>query len=72
MACRMKKKPTTKDIVEFMILKSYTEVVRFQRLIDEWNDPKDIIQRSAVMIRDVHKIYGRFAAAIYRDMVKKK
>lgn len=67
-----KKKITIKDKVELMILESYTGVLRHQRLIDEWNNPKDIIQRSAVIIRDTHKDYGRFAASIYRDLVKKK
>jgi len=67
----MKKKPTIKSIVEFMILESYTEVLRYQRLIDEWNNPKDVVQRSAVMLRDVHKLYGRFASVIYLDLVKK-
>ena len=69
---KKKKKITTKGIVELMILESYSGVLRHQKLIDEWNNPKDIVQRSAVMIRDVHKIYGRFASAIYRDMMKKK
>ena len=67
-----KKKITTKGIVELMILESYSGVLRHQRLIDEWDNPKDIIQRSAVMLRDTHKNYGRFASSIYRDLVKKK
>jgi len=67
----MKKKITTKAIVEFMILESYSGVLRHQRLIDEWDNPKDIVQRGAVMLRDTHKIYGRFASMIYLDMVKK-
>jgi len=69
---KKKKKITTKAIVELMILEAYSGVLRHQKLIDEWNDPKDVIQRAAVMLRDVHKIYGRFASTIYRDMVKKK
>ena len=69
---KKKKKLTTKAIVELMILEAYSGVLRHQKLIDEWNDPKDVIQRAAVMIRDVHKIYGRFASSIYLDMVKKK
>jgi len=68
----MKKKLPTKAIVEFMILEAYSGVLRHQRLIDEWNDPKDIVVRAAVMIRDVHEIYGKFACMIYQDMVKKK
>jgi len=69
----MKKRmrPTTKVIVEFMILEAYSGVLRHQRLIDEWNDPKDVVQRAAVIIRDVHEIYGKFACMIYQDMIKK-
>jgi len=69
---KKKKKITTKAIVELMILEAYTGVLRHQKLIDEWNVPNDIVQRSAVMIRDTHKIYGRFASSIYQNMVKKK
>lgn len=69
---KKKKKITTKAIVEFMILESYTGVLRYQRLIDEWDNPKDVVQRSAVMLRDVHEIYGKFASMIYLDLVKKK
>jgi len=68
---KKKMKITTKGIVELMILESYRGVLRHQRLIDEWNDPKDIIQRSAVMLRDTHKNYGRLTSTIYRDLVKK-
>jgi len=66
-----KKKPTTKAIVEFMILESYTGILRYQRLIDKWDDPKDIVKQAAVMLREVHEIYGKFATMIYLDLVKK-
>ncbi len=66
-----KKKITIKNIIEAMILESYIEVLRYQRLIDQWDNPKDAIQRSAVMLRDVHEIYGKFASIIYLDLVKK-
>jgi len=68
---KKKKKITTKAIVEFMILESYSGVLRYQRLIDEWDNPKDIVQRAAVMLRDTHEIYGKFASMIYLDLVKK-
>jgi len=67
-----KKKITTKAIVELMILESYIGVLRHQKLVDKWNNPKDIVQRSAVMLRDTHRTYGRFASSIYREIVKKK
>lgn len=65
------KKNLTKDIVEFMMVKSYCETQRYQKLIDKWNDPKDIAQRAAVLIRDVHKLYGKSAYVIYQSMEKK-
>lgn len=65
-----KKKLTTKAILELMMLEAYSGVLRHQRLIDEWNDPKDVTQRAAVLIRDVHKIYGKFACMIYQDIVQ--
>ncbi len=65
-------KITIKNIIESMILESYIEVLRYQRLIDEWDNPKDVIQRAAVMLRDVHKIYGKFASLMYLYLVKSK
>lgn len=67
-----KKKITTKAILELMMLESYIGVMQHQKLIDTWDNPKDIIQRSAVLIRDVHKFYGKFAYVIYQNVVKKK
>ncbi len=69
---KKKKKITTKAIVELMILEAYTGVLRHQKLIDEWNVPNDVVQRSAVMLRDTHEMYGRLASSIYQSMVKKK
>jgi len=66
------KKLTTKRVLEFMLLQSYNEVKFHQNLIDTWNDPKDIVQRAAVLLRDVHKIYGGLAFIIYQNMGYKK
>lgn len=66
------KKLTTKRTLEFMILQSYNEVKFHQNLIDTWNDPEDIIQRAAVLLRDVHKTYGDLALIIYQNMGYKK
>ena len=62
------KKLVSKHILEFMMMQSYLEVRRHQKYIDEWNDPRDVIQRSAVLIRDVHNLYGTLACAIFTDM----
>jgi len=67
----MIKKLKTKDILEFMLIHSYFQVQYFQKLIDEWNDPKDIAQRAAVLLRDTNKWYGRLLYVIYRDMMKR-
>ena len=68
----MNKKITTKTILELMMMESYVGVLRHQKLIDKWNNPEDIIQRSAVLIRDVHQFYGKFAYVIYQNVVRKK
>ena len=67
---KMKKIPLEEFLI-YLILESYVSVLTHQELIDKWNNPKDLVQRSAVMLRDVHKIYGKFASMIYRDLVKK-
>lgn len=69
---KIKKKLTTKDIVELMMIESYSEILRFQKLIDEWSDPKDIAQRAAVLIKNIHQRYAGLAYMIYHDVVKKK
>ena len=66
------KKLTTRNILEFIILESNNEVKFHQKLIDKWDDPKDIAQRAAVLLRDVHKMYGELAFEIYQNMEYKK
>jgi len=53
------------------MLLSFIEAEFFQKLIDEWNEPKDIVQRAAVLLRDTHKMYGGLLGIIYQDMVKR-
>ncbi len=62
------KKLASKHMLEFMMMQSFIEVRRHQKYIDEWNDPRDIVQRAAVLIRDVHNLYGALACVIYADM----
>ena len=65
------KKPTTKIILQLIMMQSYTGIKTHQKFIDEWNEPKDVVQRAAVIIRDIHKMYGDYAWIIYEDLVKK-
>ena len=53
-------------LLKYTILSSYNSVKFHQELIDEWNDPKDIAQRAAVMIKEIHAMYGRVAFAVLK------
>ncbi len=45
-----------------LTLQTVRESVKYhQGLIDEWNDPKDVCQRAAVVILGIHQLYGRMA-----------
>ncbi len=48
------------------MLKSYNSAKYHQGLIDEWNDPKDIVQRAAVLIKEIHLLYGRLAFEVFQ------
>jgi len=53
------------------MLSSYNSVQSCQELIDQWNDPKDIAQRAAVVIKEIHMMYGREAFAVLKMMENK-
>lgn len=53
------------------LCESFRSVKFFEKLIDEWNDPKDIAQRSAVMLKDVHQFYAR-VILIALQMIEEK
>ena len=48
------------------MLNSYESAKYHQELIDKWNDPKDITQRAAVVILEIHKMYGGLAFAVFK------
>ena len=50
------------------MLNSYSSAKFFQGLIDEWNDPKDIAQRAAVLLKKIHVMYGRGAFEFLKMM----
>lgn len=43
----------------------------YQELIDKWDDPKDIAQRSAELLKKTHQTYAR-AAFVTLAMLEKK
>ena len=51
-------------LLKLTLLRSYRSVKFHQRLIDKWNDPKDFAQRAAVLIKEVHELYGRAAFTV--------
>jgi len=53
------------------MLSSYNSVQVVQGFIDEWNDPKDIVQRAAVMIKEIHVMYGRGAFEVFKMLQNK-
>jgi len=56
------------EISKFMILESYMQITRLNKLIKEWDDPKDIATRAAVGIRKVHRLYAGFLLQILNNI----
>lgn len=54
------------------MLESFRSELYLQKLIDEWNDPKDIVQRSAVLLRNTNRMYGRAAYAVFKILQEQK
>ncbi len=53
------------------MLSSFESVKYHQGLIDKWNDPQDIAQRAAVVILEIHKMYGRVVFAVFKMLQNK-
>jgi len=64
-------KLTPEDLLRIMMLSSYESVKYSQGLIDEWDDPKDIAQRAAVVILKIHQMYGRGAFMVFKMLQNK-
>jgi len=62
--------PTPETLLKLVILSSGDSVKYHEKLMKEWNDPKDIAQRAAVVIRDIHSMYGRAAFAVLQMIEK--
>jgi len=64
-------KPSPEKLLRLTMLSSYNSVLQLQELIDEWNDPKDIAQRAAELIKKIHVMYGREAFEIFKMLQNK-
>ena len=53
------------------MLGAYSSAKYHQALIEKWNDPKDAIQRAAVIILKTHQMYGREAFEIFQRLQNK-
>ncbi len=65
-------KPKAEDILKMIMLTAYQDVKYNQALIDEWNDPKDIAQRAAVLIKKIHQAYGHAAYLAFNILQENK
>ncbi len=59
-------KLSPEELLKFVIVDSYRSIQYHQELIDKWNDPNDIAQRAAVVIKEIHSLYGRMAFVVLR------
>jgi len=48
------------------MMSSYESVKHHEKLIEEWNDPQDIAQRAAVIILNIHQMYGKMAFGVFK------
>ena len=53
------------------MLNSFSSVKYHQGLIEKWNDPKEAVQRAAVIIKDIHMMYGRWAFTVFKMLQNK-
>lgn len=56
------------DICKLGICDAYSSILYHQKLIDKWKDPKDIAQRAATIIRDIHKMHGRTLFSVLKQL----
>ena len=57
-----------KDLLTYWMLDSHCSVLYHQKLIDKWDDPKGIVTQAAVIIRDIHGLYGVKLYKIYEEL----
>ena len=59
-------KPTPEEILKLAMISSYESVKYHEKLIEKWNDPKDVTQRAAVVILNIHELYGKMAFVVLK------
>lgn len=47
------------DLCKLLITDSYKSILYHQKLIDKWDNPDDIATRVAVIIKEIHSLYGK-------------
>lgn len=65
------KKIRANDFLKVVIISANDEIKYHQGLIDEWNEPKDIAQRAAEIIKKIHQHYALAAYATLLIVEKK-
>jgi len=63
--------PTPEDLLKITMTCSYESVMYHEKLIAKWNDPQDIAQRAAVVILNIHKMYGKVAFTVFKMLQNK-
>jgi len=59
-------KPTPEDLLKITMTSSYESIKYHEKLIAQWNDPQDVVQRAAVVILNIHRMYGIGAFTIFK------
>ena len=52
-------------------MSSHDSVKYHEKLIEQWDDPKDIAQRAAVVILNIHELYGKMAFVVLKMLHNK-
>jgi len=59
-------KQSPEDLLRLTLLSVQQSVKVHQGLIEQWNNPQDVMQRAAVVILQIHQMYGRVAFAVLK------
>ena len=59
-------KQSPEDLLRLTLLSVHDSVKFHQGLIEQWNDPQDVMQRAAEVILQIHQIYGQVAFAVLK------
>ena len=56
------------DICKVVICDAYGSALYHQKLIDEWDMPNDVVQKAAVIIKNIHEMYGRAFYSVLKQL----